>query len=95
MCFSMNKDKTILTEITKRRLNRPDLTIYDVKKSLKFHIKGTTTTNLREKSNYEEIFHQHTKRCRVTCVTHQKLFIFKISSKQATMLHSNSENNLR
>ena len=114
----------ILTDITKSRINRPDSTIYDVKKSLIFHIKGTTTTNdgyyeyrlhtvgkahfnlkclicrkylnikhknievvphenkpnrwkigsdvreedLRDKSNYEEIFHQHTKRCRVTCV---------------------------
>ena len=35
----------ILTDITKSRLNRPDSTIYDVRKSLIFHIKGTTTTN--------------------------------------------------
>ena len=24
--------------------------------------------DIRDKSNYEEIFHQHTKQCRVTCV---------------------------
>ena len=35
----------ILTDITKSRLNRSDSTIYDVRKSLIFHIKGTTTTN--------------------------------------------------